>query len=133
MLSIVGRIAQLVAGQKSVRIIFQMQLPNIDTAQNFSRTISGRRRSFPACSFQLYTGYKSSLSSLFAARIRTFRISQVFDKSMALAREGESNWIYEHLACVYCIHSEAHELFICQEGNLGVEHLNTLVDIILSL
>lgn len=50
---------------------------------------------------------------------------------MTLVREMESNQTYEQSGLGYCIHSEAHELFICQEEDLGVEHLNTLVDIIL--
>ena len=43
---------------------------------------------------------------------------------------GEENQIPERFGIVYCIHTDAHEHSICQEENLGVEHLNIGIDIL---
>ena len=61
----------------------------------------------------------------YLTRIRTFRACQVLDKTGLIAGVGDLRQIYEQFLLYTVYSSVAHEHFICQMGNLDVQHLKT--------
>ena len=66
-----------------------------------------------------------ALAVKYLTQTRTFRACQVLDKTGLIAGVSDLRQIYEHFLLYTVYSSVAHEHFICQVGNLDVQHLKT--------